>query len=75
LSEVPSLSYLQIVRTLQRFGFVIVRQRGSHIRLQKRLKDKTLRITVPAHKPVHAITLRNILKQAEISIIQFKEYL
>jgi predicted RNA binding protein YcfA (HicA-like mRNA interferase family) len=75
LSEVPSLSYLQIIQALQRFGFVIVRQRGSHIRLQKRLTEKIIKITVPAHKPVHPNTLRNILKQADISLTQFKELL
>jgi len=68
LSKFPSLSYLQILRGLQRSGFVIVRQKGSHIRLQKHLIDRTLKLTVPAHKPVKPNTLRMILNQAEIDL-------
>jgi len=36
MSKLPSLSYIRIINALQRAGFVVVRQRGSHIRLQKR---------------------------------------
>lgn len=37
MSKVPSLSYLEVLRALQRDGWVIVRQKGSHIRIQKHL--------------------------------------
>lgn len=40
MTKVPSLSYHQIVRALQRDGWTVVRQRGSHIRLQKRLENE-----------------------------------
>ncbi len=55
--KVPSLSYEKIIRVLQRDGWIIVRQRGSHIRLQKRTGNETLKITVPAHKPIKRSTL------------------
>ncbi len=35
MTKVPSLNYRQVVRALRRDGWVVVRQRGSHIRLQK----------------------------------------
>jgi len=75
MSDIPSLSYVQIIRALQKLGFVVVRQKGSHIRLQKRAGDAIIKITVPAHKPVKVNTLRQILKQAKISIEEFKKYL
>jgi predicted RNA binding protein YcfA (HicA-like mRNA interferase family) len=75
VSKVPSLSYTQIVRSLQRDGWVIVRQRGSHIRLQKRLGDEILKITVPAHRPVKRSTLAHILKQARLDVDRFLELL
>lgn len=75
MSEFPSLSYVQIINALQRFGFIAVRQKGSHIRLQKRHGEKVIKITVPAHKPVKIYTLRQILKQAEISLEEFKRLL
>jgi len=42
--KVPSLPYQQIIRALQSDGWTVVRQRGSHIRLQKRLGSEVLKI-------------------------------
>jgi predicted RNA binding protein YcfA (HicA-like mRNA interferase family) len=75
VSRVPSLPYTQIVRALQRDGWTVVRQRGSHIRLQKRFGDELLKITVPAHRPVKRSTLAHILKQARIEVERFLELL
>jgi predicted RNA binding protein YcfA (HicA-like mRNA interferase family) len=75
VSKVPSVSYLEIVRALQRDGWVVVRQRGSHIRLQKRLEDEVLKVTVPAHRPVKRSTLSHILKQARLDVDRFLELL
>ncbi len=71
MSKVPSLPYTQIVRALQRDGWAFVRQRGSHLRLQKRLGDELLKITIPAHRPVKRSTLAHILKQARLDIERF----
>lgn len=51
----------------------MVRQRGSHIRLQKRVGSEILKITVPAHRPVKRSTLAHILKQARLSVDDFLE--
>lgn len=67
MSKLPSLSYRKIIAALKRDGWVIVRQRGSHIRLHKHSPDRTLKLTVPAHSPVKRSTLARILKQAEIT--------
>lgn len=71
MSKVPSLPYHQIIRALQRDGWTVVRQRGSHIRLQKRLGNEVLKITVPVHLPVKRSTLAHILKQAQLSVDDF----
>jgi predicted RNA binding protein YcfA (HicA-like mRNA interferase family) len=75
MSKVPSLSYNEIIRALQRDGWTIVRQRGSHIRLQKRIADELLKITVPAHRPVKRSTLSHIPKQARLDVDHFLELL
>jgi predicted RNA binding protein YcfA (HicA-like mRNA interferase family) len=75
VTKIPSLSFTQIVKTLQRDGWTVVRQRGSHIRLQKRIGDDVLKITVPAHRPVKRSTLAHILKQARIDVDHFLELL
>jgi predicted RNA binding protein YcfA (HicA-like mRNA interferase family) len=35
MSKVPSLPYTEIVKALERAGWTVTRQRGSHIRLEK----------------------------------------
>jgi predicted RNA binding protein YcfA (HicA-like mRNA interferase family) len=75
MSKVPSLSYQKIIAALERDGWIVVRQRGSHIRLEKKLSDETLKITVPAHRPVKRSTLAKILKQAKINLDRFLELL
>ncbi len=71
----PSLSYREVIRGLQRDGWVVVRQRGSHIRLHKRSETRVLKVTVPAHRSVKRSTLREILKQAELDMQRFLELL
>ena len=69
--RVPSENWDRIVAALQRLGFRLVRQRGSHVRLERKSPQRTARITVPAHRPVKRSTLSHILKQAEITLDDF----
>jgi len=71
MTKIPSLSYIKIIKALQRNGWVVVRQIGSHIRLQKNIPGEVLKITVPAHTPVKRSTLSHILKQARIKSEDF----
>ena len=73
--KVPSLNYPQVVKALQRDGWVVVRQRGSHIRMQKRQGDELLKITVPAHRPIKRSTLAGILKDCRLELERFLELL
>ena len=75
MSKVPSLSYEKLISALKRDGWVVVRQRGSHIRLQKHTRDEVLKLTVPAHRPIKRSTLSHILKQAHLSVDGFLELL
>lgn len=43
MSKVPSLSYQKIIAALERDGWIVVRQRGSHIRLEKSYLMKLLK--------------------------------
>jgi predicted RNA binding protein YcfA (HicA-like mRNA interferase family) len=75
MTKVPSLNYEAVVRALQRAGWVVVRQRGSHLRLQKHLADETLKLTVPTHRPIKRSTLAHILKHARLSVEEFIEFI
>jgi predicted RNA binding protein YcfA (HicA-like mRNA interferase family) len=65
------LSYKRVVRALERAGFQVVRQRGSHIRMEKRLGEKRIIVIVPAHTPIKRSTLAHILKEAQLSLEDF----
>lgn len=75
MTKVPSLNYEQVINALRRDGWVLIRQKGSHIRLQKRTYDEVLKITIPAHRPLKRSTLAHILKQARLSIAAFEKLL
>jgi len=68
VTKVPSLNYDLVIRALRRDGWVIVRQRGSHIRPQKHTAGETLKVTVPAHRPIKRSTLSHLLKHTRLSV-------
>jgi predicted RNA binding protein YcfA (HicA-like mRNA interferase family) len=75
VSKIPSLPYDRVVRALQQDGWTVVRQRGSHLRLQKRVGDELLKVTIPAHRPIKRSTLAHILKQARLDLEAFLQLL
>ena len=75
MTKIPSLNYEKIIKALQRDEWIVVRQKGSHVRLQKRTADKTLKLTIPAHRPVKRSTLSHIQKHANLSVEKFLELL
>jgi UDP:flavonoid glycosyltransferase YjiC (YdhE family) len=48
MMKVPNLPCESVIKALQRTGWVVVRQKGSHIRLQKHTAEETLKIIVRA---------------------------
>jgi len=75
MSKVPSVNFDRVIRALRRDGWVVVRQKGSHIRLQKETREGPLKIIVPAHRPIKRSTLAHILKQARLPLARFDDLL
>ncbi len=67
MAKLPVTSGPNLVRALEKAGFQVVRQRGSHVVLQKRLADRTITTVIPQHKELATGTLRSILRQAQVS--------
>lgn len=67
MPKLPRVSGAQIVRALERLGFSIARQRGSHIILRRGASG----CAVPDHREVKLGTLVGILKQAGVSADDF----
>jgi len=56
------LSGADVIRALERAGFTVLRQKGSHIRMAR----GSTRVTIPNHPAIALGTLRSILGQAGI---------
>ncbi|WP_246584228.1 type II toxin-antitoxin system HicA family toxin [Thermus brevis] len=65
------MSYKRVIKALEKAGFQVVRQRGSHIRMERQLGEKRIIVIVPAHIPIKRSTLAHILKDAQISLEEF----
>jgi predicted RNA binding protein YcfA (HicA-like mRNA interferase family) len=61
----------ELITVLLRVGFVVNRQRGSHIVLRR--GDPYARVVVPDHKQVRPGTLRQILNEAGVTVEQLLE--
>lgn len=57
----PVVSGRQLIRWLETLGYRVVRQRGSHVRLERRLLIGTHALTVPNHREIARGTLSDIL--------------
>jgi len=69
MGKLPQLSGHEVCIVLEKEGFVLKRQTGSHRIYQKQSEDGTVTIPVPVHsgKPLKKGTLQGILKKAELS--------
>ena len=67
MPHLPILRARELIDALQKSGFIIVRQKGSHIRL--RHPDGRV-VTVPVHsgQDIGRGLLRKILRDADLSI-------
>ena len=59
---------MDLVKLLCSKGFVVIRQKGSHIRLEKNTPDGTIKLTVPKHPELKKGTLHHILKAASLQL-------
>ena len=75
MAQLPVLKPKAILRALQRAGFYIHHQRGSHARLLHKTRSE-LRVTLPIHtKDVPQPTLKRILQQADLTLEEFQKFL
>ncbi len=65
-AKFKQVSGKQLVKALLKAGFVLISQKGSHIKLRK-TGDIRMTVIVPNHKAVRPGTLGNILRTAEFS--------
>jgi predicted RNA binding protein YcfA (HicA-like mRNA interferase family) len=67
MPKLPRVSGAQAVRALERLGFAVARQRGSHIVMRR----GSTGCVVPNHRELKTGTLAGVLKQAGVSVEDF----
>jgi len=75
MPKLPLVSGAKAVKALQRLGFFVDRQRGSHVVMKKITAGGERGCVIPMHKEVAIGTLRSALKLAEVSPEEFAEAL
>lgn len=71
MPELPVVSGAEVIHTLERLGFRVVRRRGSHVMMRRGVKA----CVVPLHREMKRGTLRGLLRQAEVNAEEFIEAL
>ena len=67
MGKLRILSGREVCTILEAEGFTEVRQRGSHIVMQKRSGDTTTTVPVPDHKELKTGTLTSIIRQSGLA--------
>ncbi len=71
MPKLPSVSGERVIRALKRAGFTELRQKGSHVSLEKRVGEQVFKTVVPMHSELSKGTLSDILKQCGLKISEF----
>jgi predicted RNA binding protein YcfA (HicA-like mRNA interferase family) len=74
VSHLPLISGRQVVAALRRQGFEVDHQTGSHIILRNAAPPYR-RLTVPDHKELAKGTLRGIIREAGLTVDEFRRLL
>ena len=70
MPKLPGISHRRAVRALERSGFRIVRQ-GKHTVMS----DGARILTIPRHDPINAVTMGGIVRDAKLTIEEFRNLL
>lgn len=62
------MSGREVVSVFEGFGFTVVRQRGSHVKLRRDALGVRQTLTVSAHPELDTGTLRAIIRQASVYV-------
>ena len=73
MSKLPVISGRKCVQILERPGFYLKRQTGSHLILRR--DEPFAQVVVPDHKVLDRGTLRAIIRRAGLSVDEFMSFL
>jgi predicted RNA binding protein YcfA (HicA-like mRNA interferase family) len=69
MASLPALNGKEVVRVFGSFGWIVARQRGSHIIMIK--EGEIITLSIPNHKEVAKGTLRSLIRSANLTVDEF----
>jgi len=69
MSKLPHISGRECIKALEKAGFYLKRQEGSHVILRR--DDPFAQLVIPDHKELDRGTLRAILRQSGLGVDEF----
>ena len=69
MSKLPRVSGRECINALQKAGFMVKRQEGSHVILRR--QEPFCQVVVPDHSELDRGTLRAIIRQSGLSVDEF----
>ncbi len=72
MGKLRVMSGREICGILTKHGFVLIRQQGSHMVMQKKISESTITVPVPDHKEIKIGTLKSIIRQSRIPSEEFE---
>ncbi len=70
MPKLPGINHLDAVRALEKAGYRVLRQ-GKHIVMT----DGSRKVLIPRHNPVNSMTMGGIVRDAGLSIEEFRKLL
>jgi len=75
--KIPCVSGKEIRGALLKKGFSVVRQKGAHVHLVKKMSEKNLHVTIPLHagKDINPFVFKSIARQAGLTVSELAKLL
>ena len=70
MPRIPGVNHLDAVRALEKAGYQVIRQGKPIV-----LSDGTRQVTIPRHNPIKAFTMGGIVRDAGLTVEEFRELL
>jgi predicted RNA binding protein YcfA (HicA-like mRNA interferase family) len=72
MQKLPRITASEMIKVLERTGFFFARQSGSH-KIYKNKEGKRVTVPYPSKKILHPKVLKTILRDAELSLENFRK--
>ena len=75
MPKLPVISGKQAIKSFEKIGYQVVRQRGSHVRMRHKSDSNKQPLTIPLHKTLSKGLIRKLVRDAELLLEEFLKLL